>query len=347
MFTRCAAQGQADRSSRASEALELMVLFEDAKRSGSVVQVEPIDSWHWPTCVCGDCNLSRPATPCGCPDTPTCSLSRTASSVFSRTVSSVLSDDGSPPALQRRRRSQRESVCKISDEAAATIFLAARCCDKPHAPRDGLSSKLAKEYGITTKAVRDIWNRRTWRHATKPHWGPEDFETKNSPQEKPCKPKPRKVVKGTQQIENNCDWLIDPTFIAAEFHGMLMEWDTCPQPADVKAGDSGAGALSEMSVDNNNDAANDALAEIFGVGPTATLAEVDLDLTLGPVFDLLGRTAAEGCSPTSPRATRVPSHNEEVGLEGSVWGVEGGLWGLEEGGVWGLEGGVWGHEGIV
>ena len=28
-------------------------------------------------------------------------------------------------------------------------------------------------FGVSPKAVRDIWNRRTWRRATRPLWTPE------------------------------------------------------------------------------------------------------------------------------------------------------------------------------
>jgi len=29
---------------------------------------------------------------------------------------------------------------------------------------------LAAEYGVTPKAIRDIWIHRTWAHDTRPHW---------------------------------------------------------------------------------------------------------------------------------------------------------------------------------
>ena len=37
-------------------------------------------------------------------------------------------------------------------------------------PRDSTSGVLAEHYGITMKAVRDIWNLRTWTSATMPYW---------------------------------------------------------------------------------------------------------------------------------------------------------------------------------
>ena len=40
-----------------------------------------------------------------------------------------------------------------------------------------LAKKLAKEYGVTPKAVRDIWNLRTWKLVTEPFWSAADRET--------------------------------------------------------------------------------------------------------------------------------------------------------------------------
>ena len=40
--------------------------------------------------------------------------------------------------------------------------------------RDQLSTKLSEEYKITPRAVRDIWNLRTWKHATMPFWTTKD-----------------------------------------------------------------------------------------------------------------------------------------------------------------------------
>jgi len=45
-----------------------------------------------------------------------------------------------------------------------------------HTARDGTSAILASQYGITPKAVRDIWNLRTWATATRPLWSQEDLE---------------------------------------------------------------------------------------------------------------------------------------------------------------------------
>lgn len=154
-----AALWQADASSTpASESRELMLLFEDADQNGSVM---PSDSRHDPTCASALPLLVGPLT------LPR-HLSPTVAHAFSRTASpaSALARERSTPVPRLR--------CKISHEDATTIFLAAR--GRQHEPQNGLSSRLADEYGITAKAVRDIWNLRTWRHATKLHWGPKEFK---------------------------------------------------------------------------------------------------------------------------------------------------------------------------
>ena len=60
----------------------------------------------------------------------------------------------------------------MDDASAVRIFLA------KYASADGskadLSGELALQYGVTAKAVRDIWNTRTWKKAvtkaTQPYW---------------------------------------------------------------------------------------------------------------------------------------------------------------------------------
>jgi len=45
-----------------------------------------------------------------------------------------------------------------------------------HTARDMMSAKLAAEHGITMKAVRDVWNLRTWAWTTMPYWSDEDIQ---------------------------------------------------------------------------------------------------------------------------------------------------------------------------
>jgi hypothetical protein len=65
-------------------------------------------------------------------------------------------------------------VCTISAKTAVLIYLA----NKEHASRrgDGLAISLAEKFGITAKAVRDIWSLRSWAATTRPHWTPEVHE---------------------------------------------------------------------------------------------------------------------------------------------------------------------------
>ena len=42
--------------------------------------------------------------------------------------------------------------------------------------RDGTSGLLAERFGITPKAVRDIWNLRTWWGITEPYWTTDDYK---------------------------------------------------------------------------------------------------------------------------------------------------------------------------
>jgi len=138
-------------------------------------------------------------------------------------------------------------VCTISQEEAVIIFLAG----SRHSSCGGrgkLSDRLSKEFGITTKAVRDIWNLRTWARATRPHWTPLDDETftkKKShaafcnSKRKPTRQTYHKIIKCTSinmhrsqpdfQMSTNGnrfdgEWIIDSSFIAQDFEAVLMEW---------------------------------------------------------------------------------------------------------------------------
>ena len=63
---------------------------------------------------------------------------------------------GATPAAELR------GVCTITEEEAVIIFRANKA---DRGKRDRLASRLANEYDITTKTVRDIRNLRTWRRA--------------------------------------------------------------------------------------------------------------------------------------------------------------------------------------
>ena len=63
------------------------------------------------------------------------------------------------------------SVSTIDAQDAIAIFRA----KAERMPRDRTSSLLSEQYGITMKAVRDIWNLRTWAWTTMPFWTKSDL----------------------------------------------------------------------------------------------------------------------------------------------------------------------------
>ena len=67
--------------------------------------------------------------------------------------------------------SQAAKDSVINEMQAIEIFLA----KASRKARDTTSRMLAEEYGITMKAVRDIWNFRTWKWETMPYWSQEDL----------------------------------------------------------------------------------------------------------------------------------------------------------------------------
>lgn len=66
---------------------------------------------------------------------------------------------------------QHRGVCTISAQDVVTIFVARQS----RIPRDGLATRLAEEFGVTAKAVRDIWTLRTWVPVTEQHWSAADY----------------------------------------------------------------------------------------------------------------------------------------------------------------------------
>ena len=64
------------------------------------------------------------------------------------------------PSCKRKRAS-------LDEKSAVEIFLAKRTM---RGARSGLSRRLADKYGVTAKAVRDVWVMRTWTNATKQYW---------------------------------------------------------------------------------------------------------------------------------------------------------------------------------
>ena len=123
--------------------------------------------------------------------------------------------------------SRNMGVCTISQAEAVIIFLAGSRHGS-NGSRGKLCDRLSKEFGITPKAVRDIWNLRTWARATRPHWTPSDEETftKKKSRAACCNSK-RKPTRQTYHNIHRFDgeWMIDPSFIAQDFEAVLMEWN--------------------------------------------------------------------------------------------------------------------------
>jgi hypothetical protein len=67
---------------------------------------------------------------------------------------------------------QNSLVATLDRQAAIAIYLA----KASRTPRDKTSSALAAQYNITMKAVRDVWNLRTWTWKTMPYWTRSDQE---------------------------------------------------------------------------------------------------------------------------------------------------------------------------
>lgn len=65
---------------------------------------------------------------------------------------------------------RRHMLAIITDHDAIEIYRA----KENHTRRDNVAEILSQKYQITMKAIRDIWNLRTWREVTKPYWTVED-----------------------------------------------------------------------------------------------------------------------------------------------------------------------------
>ena len=65
---------------------------------------------------------------------------------------------------------EARGMCTIDKKTAVIIFLARQ--STPVTKDDRLATRLSDEHGISPKAVRDIWNMRTWCRATRPYWTP-------------------------------------------------------------------------------------------------------------------------------------------------------------------------------
>ena len=155
------------------------------------------------------------------------------------------------------KNSQGRGVCTITSNDAITIFNAAK---HDRTKRNRLANQFAKEFGITPKAVRDIWNLRTWVQTTKPFWSPPDEtnflqrelrkNTKRMPMKRsvaePIPPQEKDIPTITPRFED-CWTKVGPTFDVqiTGYHGRSVSENiatptaisnVCPQsPATIAA----------------------------------------------------------------------------------------------------------------
>ena len=115
----------------------------------------------------------------------------------------------------------------ITKHEAIQIFVAKHS----HTTGDHQAARLGLEFGLTNKAIRDIWTMRTWGKTTKPYWNASDgaqfsrVVTRTTTKEKPPKE------------HDDGGWMIPPAVIAKEFEleAMLDSWHQTSQEQFVSA----------------------------------------------------------------------------------------------------------------
>jgi hypothetical protein len=191
-----------------------------------------------------DCDI--PATP---PVSHAPSRLRAGSKAFGDAADAQTSRPHTPSSEKQELHNRKMGVCTISQAEAVIIFLSGSRHGSNRS-RGNLSDRLSKEFGITPKAVRDIWNLRTWTRDTRPHWTPLDEEifTKKESRSAFCHSKRKpKTTRQTYHNISKCasinihrsqsdfkmptcsnrfdgEWMIDPSFIAQDFKAVQMEW---------------------------------------------------------------------------------------------------------------------------
>jgi hypothetical protein len=77
-----------------------------------------------------------------------------------------------PEVSSAPTNSAADSSAVLGPDAVISIFRA----KNEGGVRDGLVADLADRHGITQRAIRDIWNLRTWADTTRPFWTLADRE---------------------------------------------------------------------------------------------------------------------------------------------------------------------------
>ena len=75
------------------------------------------------------------------------------------------------PALGKSSHKYQSGRKSLSEEQAIEIFKRKR---DQSSRMSSVSSALAKQYGVSSKCIRDIWHGRTWPEATFHLWNSED-----------------------------------------------------------------------------------------------------------------------------------------------------------------------------
>ena len=108
---------------------------------------------------------------------------------------------------------QRRFRTVITKHEAIQIFRAKHS----HRMGDREAARLGFEFGLTSKAIRDIWTMRTWVQATKPYWNASDAQHFSRVETR---------MKKTPKENNDGEWMISPAVIAKQFEveAMLASW---------------------------------------------------------------------------------------------------------------------------
>ena len=75
--------------------------------------------------------------------------------------------------MQGHEHDEPRAPGALDAQAAIDIFMR----KKTRVSRDATTAELAARYNITMKAVRDVWNMRTWTKTTMPYWDKSDLKT--------------------------------------------------------------------------------------------------------------------------------------------------------------------------
>ena len=90
-------------------------------------------------------------------------LERDRSPVLQRTPSVPPAGPGAFPETQAGSGAMTERIRPTSDQAVHIFFLG-------KTKTVGTAAELASKYGISAKAIRDIWTKKSWSQDTRPHW---------------------------------------------------------------------------------------------------------------------------------------------------------------------------------